>query len=63
VPPGDAAALADRIVEVLNDRQLAAKLGTGGRRAALAAFDWERCADRYRDILRRARDRSAGNPA
>jgi glycosyltransferase involved in cell wall biosynthesis len=63
VPPGDAAALADRIVEVLNDLQLAGKLGAGGRRAALSAFDWERCADRYRDILRRARDRSAGNPA
>ena len=51
VPPGDADALAGRILELYRDRQLAAHLGENARRAALA-FDRPLQVDRYAALLR-----------
>ena len=39
VPPGDAAALADAVIELLRDRGRARQLGAGGRARLMAEFD------------------------
>jgi phosphatidylinositol alpha-mannosyltransferase len=44
-PPGDSAAIADRIVRLLSDRELARRMGSAGREKALG-FAWPRVADR-----------------
>jgi phosphatidylinositol alpha-mannosyltransferase len=41
VPPGDDAALAGALAELLSDRELRARLGEEGRRKA-ARYDWAR---------------------
>ncbi|HEX8860517.1 MAG TPA: glycosyltransferase family 4 protein [Actinomycetes bacterium] len=55
VPPGDVAALRDRLAQVLSDRRLAARLGEGARRLVLERFTWRRCAERclaaYEELL------------
>ena len=51
VPPGDAAALAGRILELYRDRQLAGCLGDNARRAALS-FDRPAQVDAYARLLR-----------
>src|SRR4051812_32333953 len=54
VPPGDEAALADALGELLGDEQLRARLGEAGRRAA-ARYDWGRVGDElaavYAEVL------------
>jgi glycosyltransferase involved in cell wall biosynthesis len=45
VPPGDPAALAQQLVEVLNDDELRGRLGEGGRRRVLDRFTWTRTAE------------------
>jgi len=45
VPPGDPGALAQQLVEVLNDAELCARLGEGGRRRVLDRFTWRRTAE------------------
>lgn len=52
VPPGDADALAARILEISRNRPLAAALGERARRAGLA-FDRERQVAEYATLLRR----------
>jgi len=55
-PPGDPAAIADRIVRILADRELARRMGAAGRAKALD-YAWPRVADRiegyYRALLGR----------
>jgi glycosyltransferase involved in cell wall biosynthesis len=55
VPPGDVAALRDRLERVLSDRRLAARLGDGARGLVLKRFTWQRCAERclaaYQELL------------
>lgn len=55
VPPGDAAALADRIARLLDAPELAARLGQAGRQRVLARYTWRRCAEgtvaAYREVL------------
>lgn len=46
VPPGDPAALAARLEQVLDDPQLARRLGDTGRRTILGDFTWERAAEK-----------------
>jgi glycosyltransferase involved in cell wall biosynthesis len=46
VPPGDAAALGDRLARLLSDRRLAARLGAGARDLVLDRFTWRACAER-----------------
>jgi glycosyltransferase involved in cell wall biosynthesis len=45
-PPGDADALAGRLIEALKDRQRLAEMGMAGRERALANFTWERVAEK-----------------
>ena len=45
VPPADPGALAQQIVEVLNDDQLRARLGEAGRKRVLDRFTWRRTAE------------------
>jgi 1,2-diacylglycerol 3-alpha-glucosyltransferase len=55
VEPGDADALAKRLVEILKDSKLQKKLGDGGRTLALR-FSPERIADRWESIYQNAID-------
>jgi glycosyltransferase involved in cell wall biosynthesis len=52
VPPGDAAALADRIVALLSDPAAARRLGDEGRRIAREHFTWSATIDRMLAVLR-----------
>src|SRR5205085_9671536 len=45
VPTADPGALAQQIIEVLNDDGLKARLGAGGRRRVLDRFTWRRTAE------------------
>ena len=45
VPPGDPAALAQQIIDVLNDDELRARLGERGRRRVLDRFTWRKTAE------------------
>jgi glycosyltransferase involved in cell wall biosynthesis len=45
VPAGDAGALAQQIVDVLDDPELRARLGEAGRRRVLDRFTWRRTAE------------------
>jgi alpha-maltose-1-phosphate synthase len=46
VPPGDTAALGDRLARLVSDRRLAARLGANARDLVLARFTWRACAER-----------------
>jgi glycosyltransferase involved in cell wall biosynthesis len=46
VPPGDAEALAEALVELVADRRQTAAMGAAGRRRAVEAFSQERCTER-----------------
>ena len=64
----DARAFADRVVDVLGDAGLAARLGRRGRRHARDHFDWRRIGERTSDLFARrlglvARGLHAGAPA
>lgn len=72
VPPGDAAALADRLRRILSDRGFAERLGRAGREVALREYSREAALERmeeaYRDTIARfsladaGRDRRAYGP-
>ena len=55
VPAGDARALADALVMVLSDRELAARLGRAGRERAARTMSWDTVAERllalYDDLV------------
>ena len=53
VPAGDAAALAERLVRVLNDPGLARRLGRRGRALAAERFSVERVAQQYHALYQR----------
>jgi rhamnosyl/mannosyltransferase len=54
VPPGDPAALAKALLEVLDDRVKAAQWGAAGKAKALAEFPMEKMTDRILEIYRSA---------
>jgi len=54
VPPGDAAALADRIGALLDDAALRERLGAAGRAWALEMFTWDRVVERVLACYERA---------
>ena len=58
VPPGDGAALADRISFLLGNPPLATKMGIASRDCILDRFTVDRMAAEYRDVYRQA----AGSP-
>ena len=53
VPDGDAGALADRIVTLLRDRELAARLGAAGRRHVYPRYDSSRLVDDVKHLYLR----------
>jgi len=59
VPPGDAAALASRILDVYRDRSLATRLGERARVAGLA-YDRHRQVAAYASLFHRVAAREAG---
>ncbi len=60
--PGDASELAERILTLLKDPALAARLGRNARADALARLRPRIVAERYLDYFRRAIARHAGRP-
>jgi glycosyltransferase involved in cell wall biosynthesis len=50
VPPGDAQALANAVLEILGNRDLAAQMGRNGRHAAEHTYSWSRCAKETAEI-------------
>jgi glycosyltransferase involved in cell wall biosynthesis len=52
VEPGNPGALAEALMRVAADDQLAAELGAAGRRRVLAEFDWDLQVTRMEDLLR-----------
>jgi glycosyltransferase involved in cell wall biosynthesis len=59
---GDPGALADALLDILSDRELAVRMGRAGRERALAHFDEARYVDRfveiYEELLTRPRSRA-----
>ena len=53
VPPGRPAAMGSAIVELLNDRDLATKLGAAGRRHVYPRYDSSRLVNDVRDLYMR----------
>lgn len=63
VAPGDAAALADRLIRVLRNHALGRRMGAAGRRRVEERFTWDRCAQVLHTHLQLARDaHAAGVP-
>lgn len=54
VPPADAGALADAIGRMLDDPQMARKMGMAGRQRVLHRFTWKEAARRTTDVYRTA---------
>ncbi len=57
VPPGDAAALADALIALLQDERRRRYLGGNGRRFVAEHFDWEHCMDLWETFFTAAADR------
>jgi len=53
VPPGDAAAVAAAVAELLTDPRRRQRLGEGARARAAEVFSWERHLDAYETLYRR----------
>jgi glycosyltransferase involved in cell wall biosynthesis len=51
VPPGDARSVADRLIELLGDRQRAAAFGRAGREHVIAHWSIERMVEGYQELL------------
>ena len=58
VPPGEAEPLAEAIIRLASDLELAGRMGAAGRRRALAQFLQERCTDRTEILYRASLDGS-----
>ena len=54
VPPGDAAALAERLGALLGDEALRKRIGAAGRAWTLEMFTWEKVAERVLECYERA---------
>jgi glycosyltransferase involved in cell wall biosynthesis len=63
VPPGDAAALAAALEEVVSDRDLAERLGAAARRKVDTGASWEDAAEILEGHLERALSNRAGEKA
>jgi glycosyltransferase involved in cell wall biosynthesis len=63
VPPGDPAALAARLEQVLDDAALASRLGEAGRRTILRDFTWGRVGEKLEACYQRLLSARQGMPA
>jgi glycosyltransferase involved in cell wall biosynthesis len=59
VPEGDVEALAQRMLALLTNRELAEQMGAAGRRVALAEYTDDRMIDRFVDLYAQILDRRA----
>ena len=57
LPVGDVAAMAERAIEILSDRELQTRMGRAGRELASARFHVNRIVPLYRDLYTRVRKR------
>ena len=64
VPPNDARALAERLVQCANDSMMIKRMGALARETAAACYDWETIATRYEDLFCRfaAESKDMPNP-
>jgi glycosyltransferase involved in cell wall biosynthesis len=53
VPPGDPAALADALVELLGDEERRSSLGSAARRLAEERYSWDQVARRLQSVYER----------
>jgi len=53
VPPGDPSALTERLIHLLENREVAEQLGAAGRAVALAEFTGDRMVDRFLEVYRK----------
>jgi glycosyltransferase involved in cell wall biosynthesis len=60
VPPGDAAALADRLTRLLTDRDLAERLGAAARAFAMAELTVDRMLDEFEEVYAHIRPEVRG---
>jgi glycosyltransferase involved in cell wall biosynthesis len=64
VPPGDSAALAGTIAELLDDPARRAAVGEAGRARVVERYSWERTAEEttalYREVIARTGTRAGG---
>jgi glycosyltransferase involved in cell wall biosynthesis len=60
VPPGDVAALADALLQLLGDRDRAEEMGRAGRRLASDRFGWAAHVDRFLELYQRLLRTEAG---
>ena len=51
VPQKDPDAIAEQVIELLNQPQRARELGRAGRQYVLERFDWDRIAQRYEELM------------
>jgi len=51
VPPNDARALAERLVQCANDSLMIKRMGASARETAATYYDWETIATRYEDLF------------
>jgi glycosyltransferase involved in cell wall biosynthesis len=51
VPPGDARQMADRVIELFGDPDLAARMGRAGREHVVAHWSVERMVDGYQELI------------
>jgi glycosyltransferase involved in cell wall biosynthesis len=63
VPPGDADALADAIVDLSRDRERAARLGRAGRAHVQEHFSWPAVIGKLTELYGRVKERGAWNGA
>ena len=56
VPPGDASAIASKIIKLIEEPSLRQQLGKEGRRFVLENYEWNSCAKKMEEIYERILD-------
>lgn len=53
VPPRDPESAAEKIMELMSDRELRHVMGKNGRKFVLSQYDWKVCADKMEQVMKR----------
>lgn len=61
VPPQDSPALADAVINLLNDSALRHRMGVAARAFVEDRYDWNRCLDAWLDVFNAALDRHSAS--